>query len=36
MDLMNQKGMAFVNGWNFLFFLFPYVAIRTVLRPRNT
>jgi hypothetical protein len=35
-DLMNYYGMAFVKGCNFLFFLFPYMAIRMVLRRRNT
>jgi hypothetical protein len=34
-DLLNYYGMAFVKGCNFLFFLFPYIAIRMVLRRRN-
>ena len=31
-DLLNYYGMAFVKGCNFLLFLFPYIAIRMVLR----
>ena len=34
-DLLNYYGMAFVKVCNFLFFLFPYIAIRIVLRQRN-
>jgi hypothetical protein len=34
-DLLNYYGMAFVKSCNFLFFLFPYIAIRMVLRRRN-
>ena len=34
-DLLNYYGMAFVKVCNFLFFLFPYIAIRMVLRRRN-
>ena len=35
-DLMNYYGMAFVKVCVFLFFLVPYIAIRLVLRKRNT
>jgi hypothetical protein len=31
-DLLNYYGMAFVKGLNFLLFLFPYLAIKMVLR----
>jgi len=34
-DLLNYYGMAFVKGCNFLFFLFPYIAIRMVLRRKR-
>jgi hypothetical protein len=34
-DLLNYFGMAFVKGCNFLLFLFPYIAIRMVLRRRK-
>jgi hypothetical protein len=34
-DLLNYYGMAFVKCCNFLFFLFPCIAIRMVLRRRN-
>ena len=34
-DMLNYYGMAFVKGCNFLFFLFPYIAIRMVLRRRD-
>jgi len=34
-DLLNYYGMAFVKGCNFLLFLFPYIAIRMVLRRRK-
>ena len=34
-DLLNYCGMAFVKICNFLFFLFPYIAIRMVLRRRD-
>jgi hypothetical protein len=34
-DLLNYFGMVFVKGCNFLLFLFPYIAIRMVLRRRK-
>lgn len=34
-DLLNYYGMAFIKGCNFLFFLFPYIAIRMVLRRKS-
>jgi hypothetical protein len=34
-DLLNYYGMAFVKGLNFLLFLFPYLAIKMVLRRRK-
>jgi len=34
-DLLNYYGMAFVKGFNFLLFLFPYLAIKMVLRQRK-
>ena len=34
-DLLNYYGMAFVKGFNFLLFLFPYLAIKMVLRRRK-
>ena len=34
-DLLNYYGMAFIKGCNFLFFLFPYIAIRMVLKRNN-
>ena len=34
-DLLNYYGMAFVKVCNFLFFLFPYIAIRMVLRRKK-
>lgn len=36
LDLIHYCGMAFVKLCVFLFFLFPYIAIRMVLRKRNT
>jgi len=30
-DLLNYYGMAFVKVCNFLFFLFPYIAIKLVM-----
>jgi flagellar biosynthesis protein FlhB len=34
-DLLNYCGMAFVKVCNFLFFLFPYIAIRLVITRRK-
>jgi hypothetical protein len=34
-DLLNYYGMAFVKGFIFLLYLFPYIAIRMVLRRRK-
>ncbi|OGP86988.1 MAG: hypothetical protein A2031_10265 [Deltaproteobacteria bacterium RBG_19FT_COMBO_43_11] len=31
-DLLNYYGMAFVKMCSFIFFLFPYIAIKLVLR----
>ncbi len=34
-ELLNYYGMAFVKICNFLFFLFPYIAIRMALRRKS-
>jgi hypothetical protein len=34
-DLLNYCGMALIKGCIFLFFLFPYIAIRMVLKKRT-
>jgi len=34
-DLMNYYGMAFVKVCAFMFFLFPYVSIKLVLRKKS-
>jgi hypothetical protein len=34
-DLMNYYGMAFVKISSFMFFLFPYIAIRLILKRRK-
>jgi hypothetical protein len=34
-DLLNYYGMAFAKVCNFLLFLFPYIAIRMVLRRKK-
>ncbi len=36
LNLIHYCGIAFVKLCVFLFFLFPYIAIRLVLRKRNT
>jgi len=35
-DVIHYCGMALVKGCVLLFFLFPYIAIRLVLRKRST
>lgn len=34
-DIMNYYGMAFAKACNFLFFLFPYIAIKLVLKRKR-
>lgn len=34
-DVMNYCGMAFVKACNFIFFLFPYIAIKLVLKRKR-
>ena len=34
-DLMNYYGMALIKGCGFMFFLFPYISIRLVLRKKE-
>ncbi|HEX5105991.1 MAG TPA: hypothetical protein VFV87_19365 [Pirellulaceae bacterium] len=34
-NLIHYCGMALVKGWVIVFFLFPYIAIRLVMRKRT-